>query len=283
MKTNIDNKNVAGYLMLAIIMIIAGLLLYRMTSVLEMQSCRAANDFIPTTSVSNTNQVEVLACAVEQSNKERIENSAIIEAYDSLSNELSSWMAIMGIFATIFGLLIPIGSYLLQRQSLRDERESIMKEVEKSRDDVFVKIQESVDRMPVNMAEKMKPMWNFLAANFDRFLVNDGEVLLKNSISDWRLVANFVIGFDICLDCLVRARNLGRLVEIICKYRVYIESSQKRNPETWISAIEQLKGKIRPSDEFVSGRDFESLIRRDSETYVWLKDFYDQFAPWKFV
>ena len=266
MKTNIDNKNVAGYLMLAIIMIIAGLLLYRMTSVLEMQSCRAANDFIPTTSVSNTNQVEVLACAVEQSNKERIENSAIIEAYDSLSNELSSWMAIMGIFATVFGLLIPIGSYLLQKQSLRDERESIMKEVVKSRDDVFVKIQESVDKMPVNIAEKMKPMWNFLAANFDRFLV-----------------ANFVIGFDICLDCLVRARNLGRLVEIICKYRVYIESSQKRNPETWISAIEQLKGKIRPSDEFVSGRDFESLIRRDSETYVWLKDFYDQFAPWKFV
>jgi hypothetical protein len=283
MKTNIDNKNVAGYLMLAIIMIIAGLLLYRMTYILEVQSYRTANNFISATSVSSTNQVEVLACAVEQSNKERIENSAIIEAYDSLSNELSSWMAIMGIFATVFGLLIPIGSYLLQKQSLRDERESIMKEVVKSRDDVFVKIQESVDKMPVNIAEKMKPMWNFLAANFDRFLVNDGEVLRKNSILNWYLVANFVIEFDICLDCLVRAKNSGRMLEVVIKYQELLISIQKLYPKVWKDAVERLKDKMQPSNEFVTGREYAAVIGSDSNVYAWLKEFYGQFAPWKFV
>ena len=283
MKTNIDNKNVAGYLMLVIIMIIAGFLLYRMTCILEVQSYRTANNFISATSVSNTNQVKVLACAVEQSNKERIENSAIIEAYDSLSNELSSWMAIMGIFATVFGLLIPIGSYLLQKQSLRDERESIMKEVEKSRDDVFVKIQESVDKMPVNIAEKMKPMWNFLAANFDRFLVNDGEVLRKNSILNWYLVANFVIEFDICLDCLVRAKNPGRMLEVVIKYQELLISLQKLYPKVWKDAVERLKDKMQPSNEFVTGREYAAVIGSDSNVYVWLKEFYGQFAPWKFV
>lgn len=283
MKTNIDNKNVAGYLMLAIIMIIAGLLLYRMTYILEVQSYRTANNFISASSVSSTNQVEVLACAVEQSNKERIENSAIIEAYDSLSNELSSWMAIMGIFATVFGLLIPIGSYLLQKQSLRDERESIMKEVEKSREDVFVKIQESVDKMPVNMAEKMKPMWNFLAANFDRFLINDGEVLRKNSILNWYLVANFVIEFDICLDCLVRAKNPGRMLEVVIKYQELLISIQKLYPKVWKDAVERLKDKMQPSNEFVTGREYAAVIGCDSNVYAWLKEFYGQFAPWKFV
>jgi len=283
METNIDNKNVAGYLMLAIIMIIAGLFLYKMTCILEVQSYRTANNYIPAISVSNTNQVEVLACAVEQSNKERIENSAIIEAYDSLSNELSSWMAIMGIFATVFGLLIPIGSYLLQKQSLRDERESIMKEVVKSRDDVFVKIQESVDKMPVNMAEKMKPMWNFLAANFDRFLVNDGEVLRKNSISDWHLVANFVIEFDICLDCLVRAKNAGRMLDVVAKYQKLLISIQKLYPKVWKDAVERLKDKMQPSNEFVTGREYAAVIGSDSNVYAWLKEFYGQFAPWKFV
>ena len=236
MKNSINNA--MAYTMIAIVTAVAGFFLYRMTSVLEVQSYRTANNFISATSVSNTNQVEVFACAVEQSNKERIENSAIIEAYDSLSNELSSWMAIMGIFATVFGLLIPIGSYLLQKQSLRDERESIMKEVVKSRDDVFVKIQESVDKMPVNIAEKMKPMWNFLAANFDRFLVNDGEVLRKNSISDWHLVANFVIEFDICLDCLVRAKNPGRMLEVVIKYQELLISIQKLYPKVWKDAVE---------------------------------------------
>ena len=189
----------------------------------------------------------------------------------------------MGIFATVFGLLIPIGSYLLQRQSLKDERESIMKDIEKMRNETFVRIKESVDGVPDEMAEKMKPMWNFLAANFDRFLVNDGLCLHDKNISDWRLVANFVIGFDVCLDCLVRAKNPGRLVEIICKYRAYIESSQKRNPDVWTTAIEQLKEKMHPSNEFVSGRDFEPLVGRDSGIYAWLRNFYGQFAPWKFA
>ena len=281
MKNSINNA--MAYTMIAIVTAVAGFFLYRMTSVLEVQSYRTANNFISATSVSNTNQVEVLACAVEQSNKERIENSAIIEAYDSLSNELSSWMAIMGIFATVFGLLIPIGSYLLQKQSLRDERESIMKEVVKSRDDVFVKIQESVDKMPVNIAEKMKPMWNFLAANFDRFLVNDGEVLRKNSISDWHLVANFVIEFDICLDCLVRAKNPGRMLEVVIKYQELLISIQKLYPKVWKDAVERLKDKMQPSNEFVTGREYAAVIGSDSNVYAWLKEFYGQFAPWKFV
>ena len=281
MKNSINNA--MAYTMIAIVTAVVGFFLYRMTSVLEVQSYRTANNFISATSVSNTNQVEVLACAVEQSNKERIENSAIIEAYDSLSNELSSWMAIMGIFATVFGLLIPIGSYLLQKQSLRDERESIMKEVVKSRDDVFVKIQESVDKMPVNIAEKMKPMWNFLAANFDRFLVNDGEVLRKNSISDWHLVANFVIEFDICLDCLVRAKNPGRMLEVVIKYQELLISIQKLYPKVWKDAVERLKDKMQPSNEFVTGREYAAVIGSDSNVYAWLKEFYGQFAPWKFV
>lgn len=233
-----------------------------------------------------TNEVSRSMIAVNVSgvdNKVEGSDLSIVAAYESLSNELSAWMAIMGIFATVFGLLIPIGSYFLQRQSLKDERETIMKDVEKTRDEAFVKINEFVDGVPAEIGEKMKPMWNFLAANFDRFLVNDGMALCGNGISDWRMVANFVIGFDICLDCLVRAHNAGRVLEVVIKYQELLTSVQERHPKEWQYVVDRLKDKMRPSKEFVTGREYAAVIGSDSEIYVWLKNFYGQFAPWKFA
>ena len=164
-----------GAFVFLVVMLFAWRFIDRMTCVLEQHGPKAGISYGTNTccqAIANSAKPS----AIDPSEKN--DSAAIISAYDSLSNELSSWMAIMGIFATVFGLLIPIGSYFLQRQSLKDEREAIMRDVEKSSAEVFAKIQESVDEMPEEMAEKMKPMWNFLAANFDRFLVNDGARLI---------------------------------------------------------------------------------------------------------
>lgn len=283
MKTNTDGKNIAAYVMMAVVVIVAGFFLHRLICILESKACRMTGNVVSVTSAGCTNQVTVSAGNIGKIQKLQDRSPAIMEAYESLSNELSSWMAIMGIFAAVFGLLIPFGSFLLQRQSLKDERESIMKDVEKTRDETFVKIKESVDRIPAETGEKMKPMWNFLAANFDRFLVNDGMALRRNGVTDWRLVANFVIGFDICLDCLVRAQNGGRLLDVIIKYQEMLTSIQEHYPKEWQFVIEQLKNKMQPSNEFVTGREYAAVIGSDSDMYTWLKAFYEQFAPWKFA
>ena len=283
MKTNTGDKNIAVYVMMAVIVLVAGFFLHRLICILESKACRMTGNVVSVTLAGCTNQVAVSAGNIGEIQKLQDRSPAIMEAYESLSNELSSWMAIMGIFAAVFGLLIPIGSYFLQRQSLKDERETIMKDVEKTRDEAFVKINEFVDGVPAEIGEKMKPMWNFLAANFDRFLVNDGMALCGNGISDWRMVANFVIGFDICLDCLVRAHNAGRVLEVVIKYQELLTSVQERHPKEWQYVVDQLKDKMRPSKEFVTGREYAAVIGSDSEIYVWLKNFYGQFAPWKFA
>ena len=269
-----------GAFVFLVVMLFAWRFIDRMTCVLEQHGPKAGISYGTNTccqAIANSAKPS----AIDPSEKN--DSAAIISAYDSLSNELSSWMAIMGIFATVFGLLIPIGSYFLQRQSLKDEREAIMRDVEKSSAEVFVKIQESVDEMPEEMAEKMKPMWNFLAANFDRFLVNDGARLIGNNILDWRLIANFIVEYDICLDCLVRAQNAGRLLDFVCKYQNMLTAVQQNHQKEWQYALERLKDKMQPSKEFVSGREYAAVIGSDSEVYAWLKDFYSQFAPWKFA
>lgn len=246
---------------------------------------------------------------------------SMIAAYESLSNELSSWLAIMGIFVTIFGLVIPIGSYLLQQRSLNREKEDLKDEIrdmnEFVRDDVKDKIKDMKEEMKelgeqsrkehqtlVNgtkteilddVSNRMKPMWNFLASNFDRFLVYDEEKIeraFKNGtvVATWKMassendvtlrnMANFFISFDIYLDCLVRADNARGVLEAIRKYQRVLDAARD-NHDLWSNMLDGLK--IERSPYFVKGRDFAKLIGADNADYAWLKSLYDEVIPWKF-
>lgn len=50
------------------------------------------------------------------------------EAEEHLRNQLTSWLTILGFFAIVFGLLMPLINYMLQRQTLSDERDRISKD-----------------------------------------------------------------------------------------------------------------------------------------------------------
>ena len=202
-------------------------------------------------------------------NKVESGDVSMMAAYDSLSNELSSWMAIMGLFAAVFGLLIPIGSYLLQQRSLKEERASFEK-----------KMDETIGAVEKGAFQKMKPLWNFLAANFDRFLVEDGKKICNGKANGLE-AANFIIGFDIYLDCLVRAENGAMIMEAIDQYRPIIETIKSSG--AWQQVRELLKTKFKPNPEFVSGKDFSALIGTSPRFYGWLKSFYDEIIPWKFA
>ena len=77
-------------------------------------------------------QLPTNVCSFVTANYERKDDSMNYkEALEILRDEQTSWLTILGIFATIFGFLVPAGAYLLQRQSLRDEREKLLKDVEK--------------------------------------------------------------------------------------------------------------------------------------------------------
>ena len=216
-------------------------------------------------------------------NKVEGSDLSVVAAYESLSNELSSWMAIMGIFATVFGLLIPIGSYLLQRQSLKDEKEVIRKEMgeasERSRNDLLGIIDRTKTELSTGTIERMRPMWRFLASNFDRFLVDDTKKITAGKATPIDVV-NFLIGLDVYLDCLVRAGNSGMLAEAIQKYHTVVDTV-RNNRDLWQKVVSILKITIQPSPDFVKGEDFAKLV--GMRQYEWLKALYDEIIPWKFA
>ena len=216
-------------------------------------------------------------------NKVEGSDLSVVAAYESLSNELSSWMAIMGIFATVFGLLIPIGSYLLQRQSLKDEKEVIRKEMgeasERSRNDLLGIIDRTKTELSTGTIERMRPMWRFLASNFDRFLVDDTKKITAGKATPIDVV-NFLIGLDVYLDCLVRAGNSGMLAEAIQKYHSVVDTV-RNNRDLWQKVVSILKITIQPSPDFVKGEDFAKLV--GMRQYEWLKALYDEIIPWKFA
>ena len=227
-------------------------------------------------------------------------------AEEDLRNELNVWFSIAGLFGVVFGLLVPVGSYLLQRQSLRDERELMQKELERAKaenekqvESVRTECEKALEANVAKMnsqikaatadfntelSERSRPMWNFLGSNFDRFLVEDMKSILLNGKNvDWAIVANFIIEFDLCLDCLARAKMPQRIREVVQHFGSPIVQFGKMHPNVWNVAMQGLRQKMRPSDEFLDGKEYKNVLGCDGETYHWLEDFYAQFAPWKFA
>ena len=309
-------KNIYAICFIIVGVVVLGFSCYFMSSMVEIlkRGNRIQDDS------SNTNAVYQSSVVMNVSgvgNTVKDDDSSIVAAYESLSNELSSWLAIIGLFATVFGLVIPIGSYLLQRQSLNDEKEELKKKVDdkindlkndirgekqclkddvkdrmkdikeemekirvQNRDDHQLLINKTKDEISLGLIQRMKPMWNFLASNFDRFLIYDVRMIMTGKVGPGDVV-NFLIGFDIYLDCLVRAENAGLIIEAIYKYRPAIDAA-RNDSSLWQEVCCILKNKIHKSPDFVSGSEFERLIGADTQKYEWLKSLYDEIIPWKF-
>lgn len=52
------------------------------------------------------------------------------EVEETLSGQMNTWLTIFGFFVTLFGLVVPLVSYLLQHRSLEDERGRVIKDAE---------------------------------------------------------------------------------------------------------------------------------------------------------
>ena len=200
-----------------------------------------------------------------------INNVEIKEALEILRSEQTNWLSVIGFFGVIFGLVVPVGSYLLQRQSLKDEQERIVKECK-----------DETNKVVDDALSKMKPMWSFVSSAFNYGLAYSARRIGRPQTVDYRNIVNFVIAFDMCLDCLVRASLGPRVVEVVDRYRLIIDQSRTMHQAEWICAIRHLRGSGHPSEAFVTGAEYRKVLSDGSETYFWLKDFFSRIYPWKF-
>lgn len=112
-------------LVIVIITVFSGRWLWKMTDVLT----------------SPPGQIEVLyvdadsGLETKKDKNDETQYELYKQAEESFRELLNTWLTIVGFFGALFGLIVPLASYLLQRHSLSEERERIMKDVERAAKD----------------------------------------------------------------------------------------------------------------------------------------------------
>lgn len=73
------------------------------------------------------------------------------DAEDHLREQMNAWLTILGFFGVLFGLLVPLASYMLQKQSLAEERERVTTECDKKIESFENRIKEIFDKAGSNL------------------------------------------------------------------------------------------------------------------------------------
>ena len=285
-------KDCCGMVLCGLIAIIlfAGFFMFRMTCILESHSCPTAKTVVPVTSAGCTNQVVVSSAAVDEPRKPQDNSSAFMAAYGALSNELSTWMSIMGIFAAIFGLVISFGAYLLQRQSLKDERESISKELEKVTG-FGGQINKAVERL-TDAEERLKMVedavdgtsakfWKAMGRCFEYSVITNKYAREYVRVHEYAEIANLILSMELSFDCRVLARDKKGLDEQIKNANMIMESLRRSHYDNLAAAYDLLRSDRQQRTPLVEGIRYLEMLGSDNELYRWLKEFFDRFDATK--
>ena len=122
-----------------------------------------------------------------------INNVGIKDALEILRNEQTNWLAVIGFFGVIFGLVVPVGSYLLQRQSLKDECEQIREELKDHRVRISRKIGKMTYKTRLDLAQIKKE-----ADEHMNDILEDQKKLMSNQITS--VVLSIESSINLCKD-----------------------------------------------------------------------------------
>ena len=121
------------------------------------------------------------------------ENKAVLQAYKQLSEELNRWFVMFVVLGSFFGIVLPIGSYLLQIKAVsqkESESEDRLKEAENRNQGTIAsareQIQKDMERIRTEVSKDVQRLWrsqvimahgNFKSAIYD--LEEEGWVFSK--------------------------------------------------------------------------------------------------------
>jgi len=263
------------------IAVVSWLMLDRLISVLE----RSVGSHSAAAVCCPTNSALTIYAQARQS---QIASFDYKDALEVLRAEQSSWLSILGIFGVVIGLLVPTGAYLLQRQSLKDEQETIQKRIMDEVGKTSGELRKEIEVLKndirlysgINDA-KSEPFWLLMARTFERMLVSDAGKASK--IEDPREygMANFLLEIEHCLDAYIRAKNSHEVIRIYKTYEIAIDKAKRINGDDWHKATELIRGN---PDQLISTAkwfEYEEVLKDSKGTLDWIKMLYAEFAPSK--
>jgi len=249
------------------------------------------------------------------------ENSVSVESYkatyDLFSSQFSQLLTFLGFFGTIFGLVIPAGAYLLQKQTLKEEKDSLLeqiksvnienkniKEVQQQTQEQLKNVKEenkNIKEMQQQTQEQMKKVNEEYTniehlqselfkstqtafdglANFALFQIVNGDVHNEKKTN---LFAMWLIAFDNAVNCAVKAHNSAGLINLIKGMRFQVDLfSNCQSMQEFRNAIGIVHSQAKNESGFVSGEEIQELLGDENkELYEWYKALYRHIYPWKF-
>ena len=105
------------------------------------------------------------------------------EVEETLSGQMNTWLTIFGFFVTLFGLVVPLASYLLQHRSLVDERGRVIKDAEDRQSSLRAEIETAKRALEVRTSdgfnEAMKEARGLIGAAIENAEDSIGWELVK--------------------------------------------------------------------------------------------------------
>lgn len=108
--------------LIALTIVFSGVWLYKMSDVLKSHPGHVEVRHVYANFESET----------KRDKNEETQYTLYKQAEETLREQMNTWLTIVGFFGVLFGLIVPLASYLLQRRSLSEERERIMEGVKES-------------------------------------------------------------------------------------------------------------------------------------------------------
>ena len=127
---------VAVILLIAAVILISGVWLWKMSDVLKSPPGHVEVRHVYANFESET----------KRDKNEETQYTLYKQAEETLREQMNTWLTIVGFFGVLFGLIVPLASYLLQRRSLSEERERIMEGVKKEASDAAEKAAEKASK-----------------------------------------------------------------------------------------------------------------------------------------
>lgn len=194
--------------------------------------------------------------------------------YDLFNSQFSQLLVVLGFFCSIFGLAIPAGGYLLQRQSLKAEKENLKRE-----------ITEMIDR---ELEHLKKIQTDQLTATGQAFFATCALFVYtyqhaEQSIARITSIQNFMTAFDHGVNCFVKAKKQNELIDFMTNNIVFVDAVKKENKDLYQKAVKNLEENSKQNSFFVSGYEIKKMLdKRHHDLYEKFKEIYEPIFPWKF-
>lgn len=242
---------------------------------------------------------ESVICQIENSVARDSSEVAYREAEANLREHLDSWLAFLGIFGLLFGLIAPLASYLLQQRSLEGERERMEVSLTNAKKDCEDQIKEAIKQFEKDIGElkktakedikaaqeesiedtkkKLKPVWLFLAMSMDKNLIDDKrriEEVMKVPSASY----NFIVLFILYCDVAVVLKNSKMISDVVSRFKECVnkimENEELAKKIGDFSKADSLKS-------YMTYDEYAQVLVDRPDVLLWLKGHFDKFQIWK--